>query len=613
MASPSPTSAGASPSPSRADWLAEVTELTGALGGAIWQVNGANSPLVLAHQCQLGNQRLDEAQSQWAGHEALVRQVANDDQPRSVEARFELGAQVRPLRLHLVPLTNDADRTGELRSVLELFVEAQHPTTLDAVQRIVALSLTPATALPSASVGTALSAQGVAELLASVAQADSVTVAQIVAVNELCRLLKADRVSLCTGHRDAPSLEVISGLDGFDPRSAAARAIVDQVWKTMSVEHGAITRVSTVSGGCAVVCRPDVETAFLIEWGTESPAAAALTTQELQPLMSGIGMTLQLLRAREELHRSPWSRVWAAQMRSQLARRFLIPGVISLAIIALCVIPADLIVTATGELRPVRRRDLYAPFPAVVEQVPVLHGQSVTEGALLLQLSSDELDFETQKLRGELQTTQQQITDVQTLQSDQSGGAIRGSDIGSAAALAAREEELKVRQRALQDQLTLLDQQRKQLRLLSPLTGTVLTWNVEQLLTGRRVDPSQRLLTVADLAAEWELEVQVPQSDLAPLRNINTASETVVACFISPAGEQRMEVTLDDWATELRMDPALGPVLPVRGEVQVGLLAPETRPGTQVPVELHCGRTAVGYVWFRPAIEQLCAWWQLRF
>src|SRR6185295_19674204 len=49
-----------------------------------------------------------------------------------------------------------------------------------------------------------------------------------------------------------------------------------------------------------------------------------------------------------------------------------------------------------------------------------------------------------------------------------------------------------------------------QLVVASPITGRVLTWDIGHELLARPVERGEVLVTVADLSADWQLELDVP-------------------------------------------------------------------------------------------------------
>src|SRR6185436_1581316 len=58
--------------------------------------------------------------------------------------------------------------------------------------------------------------------------------------------------------------------------------------------------------------------------------------------------------------------------------------------------------------------------------------------------------------------------------------------------------------------LELLQREREQLVVRSPIAGRVLTWDVGHQLLARPVERGEALVTVADLSSDWQLELDVP-------------------------------------------------------------------------------------------------------
>ncbi|MCA9090761.1 MAG: efflux RND transporter periplasmic adaptor subunit [Planctomycetaceae bacterium] len=619
MASTAPVADPNIPPAGQGPWLEQIALLTGALGAALWQVDPSRKAISLASQWGLGTQRLDVAQQQWQGHAELLQRAAHEGASQSAEARFELQGTTRQLKLQLLPVSGDvrkevlipqalAAQPADVRGVLELFFDAGHQVSLDGVRGVVQLALLRTESLKGQS-GTGATPDAL-DLLISLHNGQTYAETAILAVNELRRWAGADRVTLCRRYGGHTSVQAISGLEAIDPRSGAVRALVEIVDQVPQDATPPIPGPHPEQGGSTWVWPLNRQEVIVMErW--ESASAASRSAEALAPLLVGIEQALRLSRERDDLLRNPWLNWLRPLWTTSLRRLALLTVVLVGTGLALTTIEVDLVITAPGQFSPHHSREIFASLPAVVDQIHVAHGDLVTSGSPLLTLSSDELEFEAQKITGELQTIERQIRDLETLRGDSGFGAVQPS--GGAAELAAREEELKVTQQGLTDQLRLLEKQRAQLKVVSPIAGTVLTWNVEQLLQGRRIDPTQSLLSVADLAGDWELEVLVPQDDLSAARRALADSGSGTISVLPPDSEERLELSTVDWGTELIVDPLHGAVLPVSSRVAAGTLPESLRPGTTVPVQLKCGRAPVGYVWFRHAIDQAVAWWGLWF
>ena len=161
----------------------------------------------------------------------------------------------------------------------------------------------------------------------------------------------------------------------------------------------------------------------------------------------------------------------------------------------------------------------------------------------------------------------------------------------------------------LQAQYAILQGQQAELEIRSPLAGELLTWSPEQLLASRPVARGQVLLTVANLAGPWRLELRIPDRRMLPvLQARQGAAEPLTVSFslaTDPGrvwtGElervgQRTELTESEGAVVLataRIDPA---------EI------PELVPGAGVVAKIHCGQRALGYVWLHDLIDAVRAW-----
>src|SRR5690606_32878536 len=149
----------------------------------------------------------------------------------------------------------------------------------------------------------------------------------------------------------------------------------------------------------------------------------------------------------------------------------------------LLVVPADLTISGTGVLRPERQQDLFAGSDGLIEEIHVVTGSNVTRGDQVISLRSPELDLKMSEGTGQLQTIRQQISDLEKLRTDPR----RTSTLQeSGNELAARREELKSVESGLLEQLELLRLRFDELKLTSPLDGTVITSDVDQLLTKNR-------------------------------------------------------------------------------------------------------------------------------
>lgn len=264
---------------------------------------------------------------------------------------------------------------------------------------------------------------------------------------------------------------------------------------------------------------------------------------------------------------------------------------------ALGVVRAPLRVEAIGTLQPRSQRHLFAPTDGVVERLLVREaGQLVTANEELIRLRDPQLQFEMERVLGELETARKQLagTETERLHTDR---ASRG-DRRDAAQRSADEESLKKLIEGLERQRAVLLTRQKELTVRSPLDGQVLTWDVEQLLQSRPVTRGQILLTVANLDGPWVLELEIPDDRIADVTEAIDLRETplTVHFILATAPEVRYVGLLE------KVAPATD-VLGADGPTVSAIVAPEEqdvmrtlRPGASVVAKIDCGQRSLLYI-----------------
>ena len=112
----------------------------------------------------------------------------------------------------------------------------------------------------------------------------------------------------------------------------------------------------------------------------------------------------------------------------------------------------------------------------------------------------------------------------------------------------------------------MLVDQKDELRVKSPLSGQVVSWEVNQTLLARPVQRGQALLTIVDPHGPWILELHVPDRDIG---HVLTARQSI-----------RPEL---DVSFLLATDPAT----PYRGKIQSVALGSETDEDRQASVRVN--------------------------
>ncbi len=300
---------------------------------------------------------------------------------------------------------------------------------------------------------------------------------------------------------------------------------------------------------------------------------------------------------------------WHLRLR-QLPRTIVVLGLLTAAIAALFLVPADFTIDGRGELQPISRRGVFATSDGIVSSLSSkLQGNqvpTVDEGESLIELTHAPLDFEMTRTTGELQTARQKLnsTQVERLNVGRNDPNARAK----IEQLSAQEQELGENIKSLTAQLEVLKKQQANLVQRSPIHGQVLTWDAAQHLQNRPVRQGERLLEVANVAGEWQLEVQVADQNIG---YINAARRELqpnldVAFVLATDPEVTYHGTLRDVSREVRFDPDLGPSVLVTVSVPRSAV-PNThlRPGATVIPHIHCGQRPIGFVWFHELIHAI--------
>ena len=133
-----------------------------------------------------------------------------------------------------------------------------------------------------------------------------------------------------------------------------------------------------------------------------------------------------------------------------------------------------------------------------------------------------------------------------------------------------------------------------------------MTWNVRQLLEARPVQKGQVLMQVADLGGPWVLEVEVPDDRIG---HVLTARERLrrepdVSFMLATEAGTSYRGTIEkiSLATDVRPPDKANVLVTVRidrDEIR------ELRPSATAVTRIHCGRRAIGFVWFHSLWETI--------
>jgi hypothetical protein len=349
--------------------------------------------------------------------------------------------------------------------------------------------------------------------------------------------------------------------------------------------------------------------AIVCEWfrGTDADAHTSRVDRYRRRVAPVLGNLLDWERAPLAARLRTWrrGRPWKTLRRGGTVLAVL-AGVMAL----LALVPWELRVEARGVLQPARHRDVFAPRDGTVVDLPIDSEHRVQEGDMLLSLRNEDLDLEQQRVDGDLATARKQILAIETSRLE--NRATGSADPERPGQLTAELEQLRERVSGLEDFRRILSQQQEELKLVSPIAGRVLTWNLKQTLDHRPVRRGQRLLTLADETGPWELELWIPDHRAGFVRSAlerNKTSRPIVDYSLATEPGLRREGTLGPIGSSAEVRRA-GERPTVLGEVPLSQeTLSEPRPGTSVVAKVRCGMYPLGYVLFHEVWDAIWRAW----
>jgi len=643
------------------EFLPRVVSALAAIGGAVWTVE-EHGRLALGYQVNLQQTRLRESEEAQVQHGRLLHQVLTSGEgalmpPHSGGGEEDQAANPTDFLLVLGPVKTDQDvvslveifqrpeappntQKGYLRFLLQMcdlasdfyksrklrhFSDRQVLwTRLEEFTRVVHASLDPRDA--------------------------AYTIA-----NEGRRLIECDRVSVAIRKGRRCRVEAVSGQDLFDKRSNTVRllgqlatAVVaggDPVWYTgdtsdmaPQVEQAVQEYVDESHSKTVAVVplrRPrsveEEEETEPDEREAPEPPIGALIVEQIEDSR----VPPQMLRRVEVVNQHSSTAlanalehnnlflmpVWRALGKARwvikartLPKTLAITGAIVAVLLGLVFVPWGFKLQAKGTLEPIERRDVFAGIEGVVTEVAVKHDDQVREGQLLARLRNTDLEMAITDVIGQQTITQEQIDALnRQVLADRGRSADQRRQVASQ--VLAQVLELKKKQLSLDEQLTLYRKKQEELKVLSPIRGEVVSWDVDNLLIHRPVQRGQVLMRVADPEGPWQLELNMPEKRMG---HIIRAREKIKR--EDPDKDLRVEfilatdpaTTYEGTVTEIHLSAEVrgeeGNTVLIKVAVDKEKLPQPLRPGATVTTKVDCGTRPIGYVLFHDAI----AWFRSR-
>jgi multidrug efflux pump subunit AcrA (membrane-fusion protein) len=235
-----------------------------------------------------------------------------------------------------------------------------------------------------------------------------------------------------------------------------------------------------------------------------------------------------------------------------------------------------------------------------------------------VRLRDPSLELELKRVAGEMETVRRQLDAVRATRTNREARDAAGVDFYR---LSADEREFAQKLENLEHELELLNVERERLVVRSPIAGRVLTWDLANRLIARPVERGEVLVTVADLSADWQLEVEVPDDRIGAVMAAQheLGPNLPVRYRLRAEDDARHVGTINEIALVADVESEAGKTPTPEVLVKVALdtkelseaVEGELRPGLSARAQIECGRRSIGYVWLHDVWNTIVGW--LRF
>ena len=624
--------------------LERAVQALAAVAGAVW-MRSATGQLQVESRVDLTRTRLVETLAEHSAHRELLKSVITNGHAQIVLPHSSATADVPPnpteYLLLICPLA--IDEGGAIAGVIEV---AQRPGGSPAAQQGFLRLLEALCELAAdfhhqrrLRVFQALAEKSrqMEQFALDVHASLDVTATATVIACEGRRLIECDRLSVAIQRGRSLKLVAVSGLESLDRRANIVRRLEElanavaatgepfwhageagqlppqiaaplQAWHDESHARSlAIIPLPSAAGSALSDDRPPAIAALIVErFAGDRPADA------YRHLVATVGRQAELAIANALEHANlPFFRVlkslqglhWFVAAR-RLPKIAAIAGGLLAGIAALAIVPANFEIEGRGLLQPRERRNVFARSDGIVSEIRVDEPPNCREGDVLVVMTKSQLDFDSTRVLGEMQTARKRLASAQASRLKMTPQT--AADREKYNLLTAEEEEVRESLKSLEQQQQILTAQRDELVVRSPLTGSVITWNVRQLLESRPVQRGQVLMQVADLGGPWVLEIEVPDDRighvLAARDRLPSGLDVSFLLATEPGVAYHGKIEKVAMSTDVRP--------PEKANVLVTVAIdhdqiPRLRPGATVVSRIQCGRRSIGFVWFHSLWETI--------
>jgi len=628
-----------------AEFFQRVLRATGALGGAVWQ-RTADGSLAPGYQVEFDKLGLEPGSSDWAAHQRILDVAAQREralwvppQHLATASKKNLPPNNTPYALLLTSIQVDKQVVG----VLELFLEPEQGL---AERRNLARFLTELSGFAAAyfyknnwrEMSSQKQLWGQLETFVRKIHA-SLDVAEVsfVVAAEGRRLLECDQVSVGLRLGRKAHVQAISGAPAIDRRSrlvAAMGRLFEAVlsWGDKLVYKGerderlppgvlaALDEYLKESNSRLLVVVPlkdkdrpaqaaSARAAWMAECFESTFSAAALESRmEVVSAHAGAALRNAVLHQRLPLRKLTGL---LAHVQEGLSGHGAIKAWLGAAVIVAVVavftfVPASLRLEARGQLVPKNRQILFSPLTGKIVEVKAQNGDVVEKGQELLFIEDLETQLKVDQLGLKIHLAEKRLALLQ----EQLGKNL-GAEERNNLTRERIQQDYELR-RALVERDILLQESRSPRKspVLAPIAGKVVTFDTQESLLGKAVKPGDALLRLARVQGSWEIDLDIPEANIASIRDglKKSATATLDVDFLLASQPQRTyKGTLK--ATGLGGETTVKDsrvVLPARVTIADAELAAQLEKmpvGVEVRARVNCGAHALGYVWFHDLWE----------
>ena len=206
--------------------------------------------------------------------------------------------------------------------------------------------------------------------------------------------------------------------------------------------------------------------------------------------------------------------------------------------------PLRVIVTATGSVQPTNEVDVSSELSGIVRKVMVDYNSPVKAGQVLAELDTDKLSATVESSRAKLTAAKSKVAETEATVAEKEQDYKRKESLVAKqitstydyeAAIAAYKRAVAARQSALADvgvaeaDLRLNETNLEKAKILSPISGVVLTRAVEPGQTVASTLQAPVLFSIAEDLTQMEIQVDVDEADVGKVQEGQKATFTVDA------------------------------------------------------------------------------------